>query len=102
MKAALAAAALLALVAAGCGRSAHDAIVDYCRGLLSCGVDTTPNETLGSCEDKYLSPGGSAHDQCVTKEQAVCLGNCYDDHGCGIFIQNDPCACESQDYGCPK
>jgi hypothetical protein len=95
-------AALLLAVVAGCGRSEHTSINYYCRGRLGCGIE--PGGTQGeldACVARYEEPDGSAHDQCFTSHLAACLGDCFHDHGCGIFDQNDPCNCELKDYGCP-
>ncbi|MBI5477808.1 MAG: hypothetical protein HY906_03065 [Deltaproteobacteria bacterium] len=103
MRVVVIAAVLLALGTPGCGRSTEDSVTDYCRGRLACGID--PDESaagLTACKERYLSPEGSAHDQCVTTETAACLGDCYHAHGCGIFDMNDPCACDLKDHDCPE
>ena len=99
----LVAAALLFVSIAGCGRSEHTSITDYCRGRAGCGID--PGQTqaeVNLCISRYEDPDGSAHDECFTTHLAACLGDCYHRHGCGIFDQNDPCSCELNDYGCPE
>jgi hypothetical protein len=96
--------ALLLAGAAGCGRSQHESITNYCRGRLGCGIDPGGSEPeLNACVDKYENPTGTAPEQCYAIHLAACLGDCFKDHGgCAIFDVNDPCNCELEDYGCPQ
>ena len=96
-------AALLGLTLAGCGRSDEDAVTDYCRGRLACVVDPGTSPTaLAACKTEYLSPTGTPQEQCLKTAKAVCVGNCYHAHGCGVFYQNDPCSCDLEGYDCPE
>jgi hypothetical protein len=87
---------------AGCDRSTDEAINDYCHGRITCWVDEPSSDALESCLDTYATPEGDAHEQCAERAKAACLGNCYDDRGCGIFDVNDPCGCSRADRGCPQ
>jgi hypothetical protein len=98
MRLAITAAVLLALGALGCGRSSQDAVNDYCHARIYCAVD---NKSVPECVTENLTPGGDPHHQCSVTAKAVCMGNCYDDHGCGIFDVNNPCNCDHADDGCP-
>ncbi len=97
-----AAVALVSVVSlGGCGRSDHEVLVEYCRGLAYCGIYDWTAVDVNSCIEQHEHATGTEHEQCMTRELAVCVGNCLHAHGCAVFDQNDPCSCEREDFGCP-
>jgi len=99
----LVAAALAALALGGCGHSQHESITEYCRGRLSCGIDPSGSQAvLDACIARYEDVDGSPQEQCYATHVVACVGECYRDKGCTVFMQNDPCSCEIKDYGCPE
>ena len=85
----------LLVSAAGCGRSDHEVITEYCRGLAYCGIYNWTAGDVDACVEEHEHPTtGTEREQCLTTEIAVCVGNCLHAKGCTVFDQNDPCSCE--------